>query len=221
MTTAPAPERRRGAGVHEASAPSRAVPGAVYNRRAAFRRTPMTDSFKTRTRLTAGGKTYDIFSLKAFEKDGPEGRAPPLLSPDPSREPAPQRGRAHGHEGGRPRAREPRREGHVRDGDRLPPRARPPAGLHGRARPSSTSRDARGARPHGRQPGEDQPARAGRPRHRPLGAGGRVRDARRPSRRTPSSSSSATRSATRSSAGARTRSATSASCRPTRASATR
>jgi aconitate hydratase len=31
----------------------------------------MSDSFKTRTRLTAGGKTYDIFSLKAFEKTAP------------------------------------------------------------------------------------------------------------------------------------------------------
>src|SRR5512132_946511 len=31
----------------------------------------MSDSFKTKTRLTAGGKTYDIFSLKAFEKTAP------------------------------------------------------------------------------------------------------------------------------------------------------
>ena len=38
----------------------------------------MTDSFKTRTRLTAGGKTYDIFSLKAFEKTAPKAARLPF-----------------------------------------------------------------------------------------------------------------------------------------------
>ena len=66
----------------------------------------------------------------------------------------------------------------------------------------------------GRRPEADQPAAAGRAGHRPLGAGRRVRHRRclRPQRRR--SSSSATASATPSCAGARRRSATSASCRP-------
>ena len=38
----------------------------------------MTDSFKTRTRLTAGGKTYDIFSLKALEKKFPRVKKLPF-----------------------------------------------------------------------------------------------------------------------------------------------
>ena len=55
-----------------------------------------------------------------------------------------------------------------------------------------------------RRPDRDQPAAAGRPRHRPLGAGRRLRHATTRSSSTPSSSSSATASATRSCAGART-----------------
>jgi aconitate hydratase len=38
----------------------------------------MTDSFKTRTRLAAGGKTYDIFSLKALEKLAPNASRLPF-----------------------------------------------------------------------------------------------------------------------------------------------
>src|SRR5512143_1526858 len=38
----------------------------------------MSDSFKTRTRLTAGGKTYDIFSLKTFEKTAPRAARLPF-----------------------------------------------------------------------------------------------------------------------------------------------
>ena len=55
----------------------------------------------------------------------------------------------------------------------------------------------------GRRPAADQPAAAGRAGDRPLGAGRRVRHARPPSCSTPSSSSSATASATPSCAGAR------------------
>ena len=47
-----------------------------------------------------------------------------------------------------------------------------------------------------RRPGEDQPARPGRARHRPLRAGRRLRHRATRSRATPSASSSATRSAT-------------------------
>ena len=73
----------------------------------------------------------------------------------------------------------------------------------------------------GGDPQRDQPARAGRTGHRPLGAGRRLRHGRCARRRTTRSSSSATASATRSCAGARRRSATSASCRRTPASSTR
>ncbi len=38
----------------------------------------MTDSFKTRTRLAAGGKTYDIFSLRALEKTAPNAARLPF-----------------------------------------------------------------------------------------------------------------------------------------------
>ena len=62
-------------------------------------------------------------------------------------------------------------------------------------------RDARRDRRAGRRPGEDQPARAGGARDRPLGAGRRVRHRATRSRATPSASSSATPSATRSCAG--------------------
>ena len=58
----------------------------------------------------------------------------------------------------------------------------------------------------GRRPAADQPAGAGGPGGRPLGAGGRLRLAGRARRRTPRSSSSATASATSSCAGGRRRS---------------
>ena len=64
-------------------------------------------------------------------------------------------------------------------GDRLLTGARADAGLHGRARRRRSRRDARRDGRHGRRSGEDQPARARRARHRPLGPGGRVRHARR------------------------------------------
>ena len=38
----------------------------------------MTDSFKTKTRLTAGGKTWDIFSLRALEKTAPNAARLPF-----------------------------------------------------------------------------------------------------------------------------------------------
>ena len=113
------------------------------------------------------------------------------------------------------------REGGAEQGDRVHAGARRDAGLHRRSRGRRPRRDARRDVRDGRRPGEDQPARAGRARDRPLGAGRRVRDTRTRSSATPSSSSSATRSATRSCAGARARSTTSPSSRPTRGSSTR
>ena len=96
-----------------------------------------------------------------------------------------------------------------------------PPGLHRRAggrRPRGDARRDGGAR---RRPGAGQPARAGRPRHRPLGPGRPVRDARRRSPSTSRASTSATASATSSCAGPRPRSATCGSCRRGPASSTR
>ena len=100
-------------------------------------------------------------------------------------------------------------------------RARDPPGLHRRPRGRGPRLDARGGEAPRRRPEADQPARARRPRGRPLGAGGRLRLAGRPPAATPRSSSSATASATSSCAGARRPSRTSASCRPRPASSTR
>ena len=149
-------------------------------------------------------------------------RAAAVLAEGPAREPAAHRGQR-------------RRRGRRHRGARHLGRARPspsteiaftPArvvmqdftGVPARRRPRRDAR--RDGRPR-RRPGEDQPARPGRARHRPLGAGRRVRHARRLRASTPSASSSATRSATRSCAGARTRSTTSRSSRRTPASSTR
>ena len=73
----------------------------------------------------------------------------------------------------------------------------------------------------GGDPQKINPLVPGRPGHRPLGDGRRLRHRRAPSSRTSSSSTSATASATSSCAGARRRSTISASCRPAPASATR
>ena len=81
-------------------------------------------------------------------------------------------------------------------------------------------RDARGDGGARRRRGRDQPADPGRARHRPLGAGGRVRSRPRSSA-TRSGSSSGTASATPSSAGGRARSTTSVSSRRTPGSSTR
>ena len=101
------------------------------------------------------------------------------LAQGADREPAALRGRPQ-----RQGRRHPRR-GRVAEGqdlhprDRLPPRPRADAGLHrraGRGRPRRHARRHEGA---GRRPLQDQPAGAGRPRHRPLRAGRLLRLGRR------------------------------------------
>ena len=62
------------------------------------------DSFDTRASLTAGGQTFQIFSLPALEKAGfPVARPAAVLAQDPAREPAAPRRRAvrrpRGHSG--------------------------------------------------------------------------------------------------------------------------
>ena len=63
--------------------------------------------------------------------------------------------------------------------DRLPPGARADAGLHRRAGRGRPRRHARRHAEPGRRPRQDQPAGAGRPRHRPLRAGRLLRHRRR------------------------------------------
>ena len=113
-------------------------------------------------------------------------------------------------------AREPgarRAAVHARAGD--------PAGLHRGAGGGGPGVAASGGGPSRPGPEEDQPAGAGGPGGRPLGAGGRLRHSRRCRRGTPRSSSSATGSATSSCAGDRRPSTTSGSCPPPPGSCTR
>ena len=129
-----------------------------------------------------------------------------------------QNGRARRHRSLRRLAEERRQVG---QGDQLPPRARPHAGLHRRA---GRRRPRRHARRHGqarRRSAADQSAAAGRSRHRPLGAGGRLRHGRGLRRQREARVRAQPSSATSSCAGGRWRSRTSASCRRAPASAIR
>ena len=105
-------------------------------------------------------------------------RAAPVQPEDPAREPAPQRGRRIGFEGGH---RGPRQVGSQRrpDGrDRLHARARGHAGLHRRPRRRRPRRDARRDGGPWRRRVQDQPAGPRRAGHRPLRAGRLLRHAR-------------------------------------------
>ena len=138
------------------------------------------DSFKCRKTLTVGGKTYEYFSLPDAEKNGLAGisRLPTSLKVllenllalrgRPLRQ-----GRRH------PRCRRMAQGQDLHPRDRLPPRARADAGLHRRAGGGGPRRHARCHAAPGRRPLQDQPAGAGRPRHRPLRAGGLLRHGRR------------------------------------------
>ena len=96
--------------------------------------------------------------------------APALLDEGASGEPASQRGWPLGHQGRHRGAQGVAgRQGFGRPRDRLPPGARADAGFHRRSRrrrPRGHARRHQGAR---RRSPEDQPAGAGRPRHRPFG----------------------------------------------------
>ncbi len=122
--------------------------------------------------LTVGAKTYEYFSLKAAEKNGLEGVvAAAVLDEDRARESAAQRGRAQRHQGGHRGGR----GGWLNNGARTEHEIafRParvlmqdftgvPAVVD-----LAAMRDAMTAL--GGDPEQDQPARAGRPRHRPFG----------------------------------------------------
>ena len=155
------------------------------------------NSFKARKTLEGRQPELHLLEPEGGREGGRRPLAPALLAAHPAREPAAPRGRHDGQEGRHRRRRrlgEERRQ--VDQGDRLPPRPRADAGLHRRARRGRPRRDARR---HGRRwaaTREDQPAGAGRPGHRPLGAGRRVRHAARVRAQRRRSSSSATASAT-------------------------
>ena len=109
----------------------------------------------------------------------------------------------------------------LRSRDRVPAGARADAGFHRRAGGGRSRRHARCHEEARRRSEEDQPAGAGRSRHRPLGRGQLLRQQRPRSRRTSRKSTSRTRSATSSSNGRSARSRISAWCRPAPASAIR
>ena len=179
------------------------------------------NSFGARSTLDVGGTSREIFRLDALQASHDILRLP-VHAARPARERPAHGGRrrASRRRTSRPspagsRAAEPSQRDLVHAG----PRAAP--GLHRRPGRRRPRRDAqRDARPR-RRPGEDQPAPPRRARHRPLGAGRRVRERAARSSGTPSSSSSGTASATRSCAGGRARSTTSRSSRRAPGSSTR
>ena len=108
------------------------------------------NSFNTRTPITVGGDTLDIFSLPALEKAGfPERRAAAVLAEDPAREPAAPRGRAVRRSGRHPGAGRLGCPFGRAEGDRLHAGAGAAPGLHRRAggcRPGGDARRHRQAR---------------------------------------------------------------------------
>ena len=113
--------------------------------------------------------------LKVGERDvrdssavGGAGSGLPAVQPQGAAgEPAAHRGRGQHHRRAHPRARGVGSGGHPEPGDPVHPGARDHAGLHRRAVHRRPRRHARGdARPR-RRSVEDQPAGAGRARHRP------------------------------------------------------
>ena len=136
-----------------------------------------TDTARTRRSLEVGGQ-----ELRLLLDRGGGGRGPRRFQPvaggaqGRAREHAALRGRQDGDAGRHPRLLGMGDEGRPEPArDRLPAGAGADAGLHRGAGGGRPRRDARrdgGAR---RRSAEDQPAEPGRPRHRPLGDGRRVR----------------------------------------------
>ena len=141
-------------------------------------RRPMSaDSFGARSTLEVGGRSLEIFRLRALQDRFDVARLPfslKILLENLLR----TRGRRHGH--GR-RHRGARRAGTPRPSPTARSPSRPRAcccRTSPASRPSSTSpRCATPWRELGGDPSEDQPAAARRAGHRPLGAGRRVRHA--------------------------------------------
>ena len=134
----------------------------------------MTDSYGARSTLQVSGREYEIHRLDALQSKFDVARLP-VLAQGPARELPPARGRFRRHGRRRRDHRHLGREGRAVEGDPLPAGARPDAGLHRRPRRRRPRRDARRDGRARFRPGQDQPARPRRPRHRPLGPGRRLR----------------------------------------------
>ena len=182
------------------------------------------DSFKSRQTLDRRRQDLHLLLDPGGREERPRrcGRAA-VLDEGPPGEPAALRGRPLGHR--RPTSR-PRSAWLGDRGKTEHEIAFRPArvlmqdftGVPGGGRSRGHARRHGGAR---RRPAEDQPAGAGRPRHRPLGACRRVRHPEGASPTTSTSNTSATASATRSCAGASRPSTISRWCRRAPASAIR
>ena len=183
-------------------------------------RRDMSDTFGARDTLEVSGREYEIFRLDALQDSFDVARLPysiKVLLENSLRLEDGESVTAREHRGDRElgcgRGAERR--------DPLPAGEGPHAGLHGRAGPRRSRRDAGRDGRAGRRSREDRPARPRGSRDRPLGSGRCVRQRRAPSTSTPTATTSETGSATRSCAGASRRSTTSAWCRRRPGSATR
>ncbi len=136
----------------------------------------MKNSFGTLSTLNVGGRTYRIHRLEALEKKGyAVSRLPYALRILLENLLRCEDGFAVTAEQIESIARWDAKAAPVAR-DRVHARARAPAGLHGRAGGGGPRGHALGHEADGGRPEEDQPALPGRARHRPLGAGRRVRD---------------------------------------------
>ena len=135
------------------------------------------------------GRRQDLYLLlpRRGREERPQGHLEAaLLHEGAAREPAALRGWPHGHQGRyRGRRRLARQQGQGREGNRLSPGPRPDAGFHRRSGGGGSRRHARRHEEARRRSAQDQPAGAGRSRHRPFGDRRRVRHAEglRPQRR--------------------------------------
>ena len=154
------------------------------------------DTLKTRRTLTVDGKEYDYFSLPEAAKTlGDISRLPVSLKVLLENVLRFEDGRSYKVDDAKAIAGW-LEEAHSDQGSAVQARPHPDAGFHRRAGGGRSRRDARRHHAAGRQPGEGEPAGAGRSGDRPLGAGRCLRHGRTRCRRTSISNSSATASAT-------------------------
>ena len=133
------------------------------------------NSFGARSTLDVGGTSREIFRLDALQASH-DVRPTAVHAPRAPRERAAHGGRRERHLRRRRGGRRLGRERGARAGDLVHAETRAPAGLHRRPGGRRPRRDAQRDRRPRRRSEADQPAAARRARHRPLGAGRRVRD---------------------------------------------
>ena len=134
------------------------------------------DSLSTRRTLDVDGREYAYYSLKAAAEQYGDLDRLPFSMKVLLENTAAVRGWRHGRAGGCRGVRDFPETGACEPGDSVPPGARADAGFHRRSGRRRPRRDARRGDDARRRGGERQPDGARRPRHRPLGDGGRVRD---------------------------------------------